>query len=347
MAIIRNVSFRDQTLGGLADLLADEGLTCAQSQNLLAYIAGELLDYKEEGVSVVPDVIFCENVATLLTAIPGGMSYKIGELELCVESGKRILKDCAVLAANRWSIYIERKDQSTLTYGIATYPFVPGSLTIFDAIELNKEILAVIIQKTSDKTIKIVGSKGSKLTWLFSTSREIANETGATSLISEAICTDLQEDEKVEFSRYLRISFDSLMRSSHGCIVGVLNKDIAALPAEIRDCIILDPPVDFHLAFQNFRGARGSADLARLQACYGLIQGLLRSDGMVLFDKSGRVVGYRAFYRPAEANSTSTAVVGGARRRAFEGAKSLVGQGLHALLFRSQDGLTLYHGIQS
>ncbi len=37
-------------------------------------------------------------------------------------------------------------------------------------------------------------------------------------------------------------------------------------------------------------------------------------------------------------------IVGGARRRAFEGLKGLVGNQLSSILFRSQDGQTIHFG---
>jgi hypothetical protein len=58
-----------------------------------------------------------------------------------------------------------------------------------------------------------------------------------------------------------------------------------------------------------------------------------------------RIIAYRVFYRPPQtAGSVASNVTGGARRRAFEGIKTLVGTQLSSVLFRSQDGLTIYHG---
>jgi hypothetical protein len=45
----RFVTFRDQTTGRINDLLEDEHKPCAPTQNLLAYLAGALLSYRDEG----------------------------------------------------------------------------------------------------------------------------------------------------------------------------------------------------------------------------------------------------------------------------------------------------------
>jgi hypothetical protein len=51
MPVAISVTFRDQTTGRINDLLMDEHRACAQSQNLLGYLAGALLNYKDEGTS--------------------------------------------------------------------------------------------------------------------------------------------------------------------------------------------------------------------------------------------------------------------------------------------------------
>src|SRR3712207_7413730 len=53
---------------------------------------------------------------------------------------------------------------------------------------------------------------------------------------------------------------------------------------------------------------------------------------------------YTTLFRSTSAVAT-VAVVGGARRRAFEGLKTLTGSHLSGLLFRSQDGATAFKGV--
>lgn len=95
------LTLRSQTTGGINDLLGDEGLQCMPSQNLLAYLAGALLNYKDEGVEFSPSIVFCESVDAISQAIPGLVRYQIGTAALSPDSGSRILKDCAPLAAKK------------------------------------------------------------------------------------------------------------------------------------------------------------------------------------------------------------------------------------------------------
>ena len=115
--------------------------------------------------------------------------------------------------------------------------------------------------------------------------------------------------------------------------------------ADLHDGIIISPQLDFFGGFSAYRSDSSAESILRLRSSEELFSGILQSDGIVLFDASGSLIAYRVFYRPTVTSSTHAPVpAGGARRRAFEGLKSLVGTALSAVLFRSQDGLTIIHG---
>ena len=65
-----------------------------------------------------------------------------------------------------------------------------------------------------------------------------------------------------------------------------------------------------------------------------LLEGMLCSDGITLFDERGRLLGYRCFIQIP----TKQEVVGGARRRAFGALCDHLGKGLSAVFMQSQDG---------
>jgi hypothetical protein len=121
--------------------------------------------------------------------------------------------------------------------------------------------------------------------------------------------------------------------------------DLSGIP-EMQDAVTVLPLLDFQAAFLEFQTANTAGSILGLQRCEELLQGFLRCDGMIVFDTSGRVTAYRVFFRPtAEIAYKRNVAEGGARRRAFEGLKGLVGGQLASVLFRSQDGLTLQHGV--
>ena len=65
-----------------------------------------------------------------------------------------------------------------------------------------------------------------------------------------------------------------------------------------------------------------------------LLQGMLNSDGIVIFDDRGRLLGYNCFVKVTQAAN----VIGGARKRAFATLVNKLGNGLQAVFMQSQDG---------
>lgn len=341
------VSFRAQTTGGISDLLKDEGLTCAESQDLLSYLAGALLSYKEEGIEFLPSIVLCNSIKDFLTAFPGSIHHLIGKAALSGESGPRVLKDCAPLSGSNWYIYIERDQENhTIEYGVFTYFKTPTAIPLHEGVEIDSEKFSILIRKASTNTIDIRGSKGHSLILLFSTLREITDSTQPINDFA-GMCGDRIEDEdmKAEFSLYFFRLLDALLTSCHGTILACGNDiDFGALP-EMEDAVHVKPLIDFFSAFSDFKTSNSADAILSLQRCEELLRGFLRCDGIILMDGFGRVSAYRVFYKPAEnAGEANAQVVGGARRRAFEGLKSLVGVQLDSILFRSQDGQTLFYG---
>ena len=343
----RTLSLRQAATGEITDFLADEGLDCAHTVKLLAYFTGALINYKEEGVQIAPDILLCESIGAALASLPNSRHVEVGSAECAVESAKVILKNCATLSENQWNIYIERRDDGFVNYGVAYFPFIPGSLTFYDGVMLREDCLSIMISKKSESIVEICGSKGSIFTCHFSTSREEnSNDDGVKYFTKSCVSSIENEEFKDDFYKYMEYTIFSLLRSSHGCILACVESDKIEAE-EFSDRVDISPPIDFYQTFTSFKSGDGSKDLAELQGMFGLAQGFFRSDGVVFFNTLGQIIAFRAFYRPQAAGATDgQSIVGGARRRAYEGAKHLVGKSLIGLLFRSQDGLTLYEGAK-
>ncbi len=146
------------------------------------------------------------------------------------------------------------------------------------------------------------------------------------------------------FRAYFGRLLEAVLASCHGTILTCgENLDLATMP-EMQDAVAVSPALDFQTAFAEYQTANSAGSILTLQRCEELLQGFLRCDGIVMFDTSANVTAYRVFFRPNAAVMKIPTIVGGARRRAYEGIKELVGSQLVSVLFRSQDGLMLYHG---
>jgi hypothetical protein len=208
------------------------------------------------------------------------------------------------------------------------------------------------LRKVSVNTIEMRDAKGSNLTLIFSTVREAANSIMPIDKFAASCCArTLDEAIQKDFRAYFTRLLEAALTSSHGTIlVCAENLDLGTVP-ELQDAVPVSPLLDFQTAFLEFHTAPTAGAILNLQRCEELLQGFLRCDGMIVFDTAGRVTAYRVFFRPTAATGAGgknevVEVVGGARRRAFEGVKKLVGKQLISVLFRSQDGLTLYHGVE-
>ncbi len=340
------VTFREQTTGRINDLLIDEGRACAATQNLLAYLAGALLNYREEGVEFAPSVVLCDSIEGFLRAFPGAIFHVVGTAPFDPSSGPRILKDCGPLSNRNWFIFIERVDESGARYGVFTYFRLPTAIQLHEGITIDPTQFSVLIKKVSPNTIEMRGAKGSSLTLAFSTVREAANVGNPIEKFATACCTDVDDGRIIkEFTSYFARVLEDALTLSHGTMLACGHQvDLTAIP-EMHDAVPVSPMLDFKSAFAEYQSTGSAGSVLNLQRCEELLQGFIRSDGIVVFDTCGRVTAYRVFFRHGANNRESGAAVGGTRRRAFEGIKAIVGAGLTAVLFRSQDGLTLYHGV--
>jgi hypothetical protein len=351
MSSQKTVTFRSQTQGTIADFIEDEGLICQASQGILSLLAGELLRYRDEGVELSPTILYCAEAESVLKSFPGSVRYQIGTDQLSPNSMKRILKDCAPLATDSWCIFIERVSSSDLVYGVFDYPALPTALPIDDAIQNEQGIFCLLLRKTSPTTIEMKGSKGNAVSLVFSTTREEASTLGdPTSEFSAVCCSGLTDANDIDELRHFEPYFSRLIRTalnqSHGALLACASGPVIETVAELQDGIPLAPKLDFFDAFRAYRQIGSASALLKLRSCESLLGGILQSDGITLFDPLGCVTAYRVFYRAngSQIATSSPAPVGGARRRAFEGTKGLVGTHLLSVLFRSQDGLTLHEG---
>lgn len=338
---MKKVTFRTQTKGEIDDLMEDEGLRCALSQALIAALVGELLHYKEEGHALNPLVIYCISAKDVVEAFPGSVRYEIGTTQLSPDAAKQILKLCAPLASGSWHIFIERLDENTLKYGVFKYPMLPTTPPLHEMLEVTQsERFALLMRKTSLSSVEIRGSHGRHVSFLFSTVRDDSAEQFSVENFATLCCEEADGDET--FQSYLKRMLERLLTSCHGTILICGDEDKLKATSTLSDAVWLNPPLDFFQSFKDYRSLDKSETLLDLQHLEELLAGLLNSDGMVVFDKTGKVLAYRMFYKGGAGQAISQE--GGARRRAFEGVCSLIGAEVKGALFRPQDGNILFKG---
>ncbi len=343
----KSVTFRSQTISSVGDLIVDEGLTCQASQNLLAYLASELLGYKDEGVELSPTILFCTDFAAVFAGFPGSVKHAVGTATLEANSVREVLKNCAPLATRSWNIFIERMDSGNISYGVFNYITLPTTLPLHESIGLASAITCLLVRKIGSSTIEVRGSKGNELSLVFSTTREEeTQQLSPTVGFAQDCCRDIPESPMAdEFRHYFRRVVEVGLGKSHGAILACAANPSLSEMGDMKDGIEISPKLDFLSVYSEYRSDNTAGSILRLQSTEELFEGILLCDGIVVFNTTGCLVAYRVFYRPTQPGmpEAPTAICG-ARRRAFEGAKTMIGTALVSVLFRSRDGLTIREG---
>jgi hypothetical protein len=338
----KSISFRAHLHSNATDLIAEMGLQCARTANLIGGIVSQLAAYTEEGVPLAPTVIVCNSISDLLRRAGAGehVALRIGEP---MESAARsLLKSAAPLCSQHWRIYVERTDGAAVcNYGVFCGSSDPSSLTVDEILlgEFEVGFPIVRIAQSATNKVEVRTNAGSGIEFRFNDDQDAAapDSRGHLTKLAKAISSEVTGDQD-PFATLIERILTKAVAECHGALIVVVPAPGDQLPPELADRVVLAPPIDlldrYHLHVQEGKTA---VSVSRLQTATELVAGVVRSDGITLFNTTGCVVGYRGFIR---SDNAPPAAAGGARTRAFESLKLLLGKGVVAVYFRSQDGRT-------
>ena len=333
-----NITFRSQLIGGVTDFCQASKLAFLANQLHLVELVVMLAHYKEEGVSLFPRVYLTNNKQMLSAMLPDGEILKIG-VGTPDESGlKSAVKKCAPLANNGWLIYIEVG--LGLEYGVFKGSGNPISVLVDDVLMSESEgFIVVKASQVAEECVEIRSNRGG-LHYIFLNHRKESSPPPLQYIgkLISAITLKTPEKYKESTVSFLNRLFISALRESHGCIIAVTSMP---KPPKIlsNDGIILDEPIDFSKLVIELK--KGRIEPSKLESKGYLLKGMLNSDGIILFDNKGRLLGYNCFVKVTNKEN----VIGGARKRAFSSLKAKIGSGLTAAFMQSQDGWTDFEGI--
>ncbi|MFM0025308.1 hypothetical protein PQR70_03375 [Paraburkholderia madseniana] len=340
----KSISFRTHLVSNTLDLIQNVGWHCARTSQLIAGIVSQLAVYTEEGVTMTPSVFICNSIAQLVQ-LAGVGEYIPLSADVPLESaGPKLLKAAAPLCSGHWRIYIERSaNGESCKYGVFCGTSDPSSLTI-DEIVLDEYIEAfpiVRISQSATNKVEVRTNAGDGIEFRFNNDIDIAEIKihEHIRLLSGAISRNSGPLSEL-FSGYVDRILSAAVKDSHGTLIAVVPSQILTLPERLTDSVPLNPPLHLYERFKRHIDEGKTAEsVSRLQAASDLMSGFIGSDGITLFNDAGYVLGYRAF---VHSDTGGKPVAGGARSRAFEAMKALLGTDLTAAFFRSQDGRTDY-----
>jgi hypothetical protein len=336
-----NITFRTQLIGGVTEFCQESQLSFLSNALHLVELIVMLAHYREEGVSLFPKVYLTNDKNTLTAMLPDGEVLKIGASVPDVNGVKSAVKKCAPLATNGWLIYIEASD-GYLEYGVFKGSGNPISVLVDDVLMTESDDFFVVkISQVADECVEVRSNRGGQH-YIFLNHRKEDSPPPLQYLdqLIFSITEKTPPDDREPTISFLSRLFFGALRESHGCIIAVTN--MAKPPKFLSDDgVILEQPIDFTSLVFDLKKER--IEPSHLESKGHLLAGMLNSDGIILFDNKGRLLGYNCFVKVSNKDN----VIGGARKRAFASIKSKIGRGLSAVFMQSQDGWTDFEGMNN
>ena len=331
-----NITFRTQLLGGVKEFCIESGIPLATTEVVVDLIV-RLARYREEGVELTPEVYLTDDIDLLVSMLPEGEKLSLSVTTGDAHGIEEMLKACAPLATGEWKIFGHHCEEG-MNFGVFRGSSNPISVDMDDVV-MNDQLEAAVIKayQVAEACVHIRSSKGASHHIFFDHRREdSAPPLLYVEKLVQSIVRGVDEDEMEAVASFLKKTLVSTLLKSHGCILAVTNM---TKPPKLlsNDSILLLEPIDFPSLIRRRKRERGLGTMPYgIERKAELLDGMICSDGVTLFDERGRLLGYRCFVHVPR----SSRVVGGARRRAFATLKAHIGRGLAAVFMQSQDGWT-------
>ena len=336
----KSVSFRTHLQSNTSDLLRGASIDCMHTVRLVIGLVSHLAAYTEEGRALAPAVFICNSVSNLVGMAGAGEYVELSD-DIDTDTGaSSILKVAAPLCCGSWRIYIERrKDGKKCKFGVFCGSNDPSSLTVDEVVlsEANAGNPVVRISQSVTNKVEVRTSSGNAIEFRFNDDDDVPhlNDGAKVSHLAAAVVGGVNPADPT-FEGFMLRALTSAIANSHGTLIAVTSDNDDSFPAQLNDAVILKPALDLFSRFQlHLDESKTAISVSRLQTAADLLSGFVNSDGITVISSTGKILGYRAFVKSDEPTTPSE---GGARTRAFAALSELVGNGLDAAFFRSQDG---------
>lgn len=341
----KSYSIRASLQGELHDFLVHSGFKdCTSTHELVRDVTALLAAYREEDVPLYPSVFVLSTIDHVAAISPATERVVVGSIALNAARAATILKDCAPLAENGWSIYVGKVGEpAKFEYGLFRSLANTFATSAEEAmVQEGSELPILVIRNRGRLVVEIRNSRND--TFTASLTSAIATDSHFATHVNdlvEAVTADLETEETAAFAPYLRRFFADTLQRCHGTLCAVVKLPTGhAAPARFARSVWLTEPLRWAIVHAEARLHKSADALARLQAVESLVVGMIHSDGVVVLGSNGTVLGYRAFLSPDDEERKQQEAEGGGRRRTYALMRGRLGGELRAAFFRSQDGDT-------
>ena len=127
----RSISFRNQMHAEIQRLLTDEQLACQSTIRSVVQLVDQLAHYQEEGVTLFPEIILCNNIRTVASMLHRSQVLFLGSGPRDNKTIDQALRHCASLARGTWIVYLERT-KKVFNYGVIAPQNTPTAVSASD-----------------------------------------------------------------------------------------------------------------------------------------------------------------------------------------------------------------------
>lgn len=310
---------------------------------LTSELIGLVAAYREEERQLFPSIYIINTLDALKVIAPGTAPIELGALPITsATNAETILKHCATLATDRWSVFIALEAHDTkIRYGVFRTQRNCLSTSSDEAmLEIEDGYAVVLVRNRANLVSEIVTSKNDRASFRFSSAgADLPTLPDVLHKLSRSIGSAIETDHAVDFINYVARVLIKSIQLCHGTIVAVADvEEIRRVQSDHQDAIWLSPAIPWYNQYKSAKEDHDTDSLADLEATESLLSNMLKTDGAVVLSSAGTILGFRLFLKATDTEKMILPDYGGSRRRAFAVLKQRLNSGFVGAFYRSQDG---------
>ena len=333
-------SIRDSLQGSLQTFVRNSGLDSTFLEELIRDFVVLLAAYREEDVPMFPSVFVAYRREDLSSILTTGKPVQLGSVDRTGGPASTILKDCAPLAREGWAVFVHIDDKDIAYYGVfrsARHSLSTGADEVIA--DLGDSVKLVMLRNCGHQSVEIYNTSRNKLTAVLKVATSAYSALDAhISLFVRTMTAGVAES--YELQAYLKRVITGIVQHCHGTLLAVMHADDDKNSSNTPSGVIPQPCINFADLHAEAMKLRDADSLADLRAAEVLLEGMIGSDGIVVFGNDATVKAYRSFIKPNPEEEVKIGTEGGARRRTFALMKLRLSDRYLGAFYRSQDGDT-------
>lgn len=222
-------SIRNLLQGELQEFVRTSGFECLATLDFVRDITCLLAAYREEDVPLFPEVFLFPSLDQITAVSPGTRRLTISRAPLKGKVAERVLKDCAPLAINGWSVYLARLDAltpPTVEYGLfrsLLHSFATSAEESMSQVGTQEPML--LLRNRGHLVVELLNASSQTLTISF-TSAQAADSRFANDVHTFVVAatSNMEPNDAAHFTPYLTRLLIHSLQHCHGTLLGDISK---------------------------------------------------------------------------------------------------------------------------